>query len=359
MKLFNNITNNISKLIAIAALTITATSCDSSALFDDQGDCDPKFYVKFEYKMHMEKGDAFKEQVKAVDLWLFDEETGEYKYHFYSTVADFQEINNQLLLPIDVLPGKYDFIAWCGDIDNRHFKTNDVIEHKTHTTTRLHKRRYEGQQAVSDENLDLLFHGKLDNAVLPNEEGSYIYTIPLTRDVKSINLTLQHQSGEIDTDNIEVTMLDNNGALNHDNSLDESDEFILYRPWSKRVGTLADNNIVSDLSKKVFGDETQQSGRGNFMNVEFTTSRLMDNHTPNITIKRKDTGDVIFQIPVIDWIKQLRSKKYAEMSDQEYLDRKHDHDLLVLLQDDGNGGWMAVSIVINGWHMIDNGESNL
>ena len=353
-KLFKNIANNLTKLIAIAAVTVAASSCEK--IFDYEGDCDPQYFVKFEYTMHMEKGDAFKEQVQAVELWIFDNETGEYVDHIYSTVADLEPYD--YLLPINVKPGNYDFVAWCGHISNRHFKVNDVINNRTHASCRLHKRGYEGSQATSDENLDLLFHGKLEDANLPDQEGTYIYTIPLIRDVNNIVLTLQHISGEFDTENITVTMADNNGTMLHDNSLDETDEHILYKPWSLRTGTLENPfDVVSRASED--GDGVTVTTSGNFLTVELSTARLMANHNPVISIKDEAKGNVMFQIPLTKWLLQLRSEQYTSMGDQEYLDRRNQHELMVFLQDKGDGGWTAVSIVINGWHVIDNGQQEL
>lgn len=352
-KIFNRIAGFTFKIFTLASVAMGLSSCES--IFDYEGDCDPKYFVKFEYTMHMEKGDAFKEQVKAVDLWIFDSETGKYVDHVYSTVADLAQYN--YLLPIDVKPGNYDFVAWCGDIDNRHFKVNDEINHSSDARCRLHKRKYEGAKAISEENLDLLFHGKLDGAVLPDEQGSHIYTIPLIRDVNNISITLQHVSGEFDTTHKRITMSDNNGTMHHDNSIDETDEFITFRPWSLVTGTLeGDKQSRADYNEDHDGFTDVNGGKGNYMNIELSTARLMTGHNPLVTIMDEENGKVMFEIPVVKWLLQLRSKQYSSMEDQEYLDRKNQHELMVLLQDDGKGGWMAVSVVINGWHMIDNGE---
>ena len=309
--------------------------------------------------MHMEKGDAFKEQVKAVDLWIFNEDNGEFVDHIYSTVDVLK--STDYLLPINVKPGNYNFVAWCGDIDNRHFTQNTSPALHSEATCHLSKRSYEGEQAVSKENLDLLFHGKLDGAILPNEEGKHIYTIPLIRDVNNIMLTLQHVSGEFDTEHKEITMMDNNGFMFHTNLLDENDENILYRPWSTRTGTL-ENAFEGAKVRRNFDindEENADQSTGNFMTVELSTARLMANHNPIITIKDNETGQIIFQIPLTKYLLQLKSELYADMPDQEYLDRKNQHELMVFLQDDGRGGWTVVSIVINGWKVIDNGAEDL
>lgn len=361
-KFFKSIAHKTFGLIAMAAAMTTMTSC-KEFIYDYEGDCDPHYFVKFEYTMHMERGDAFKEQVKAVELWVFDTESGDYVDHYYSTVADLAETN--YLLPINVKPGNYDFVAWCGDIDNRHFKVNGSIGSKHHASCRLEKRGYEGSQATSSEDLDLLFHGKLDGAVLPDEQGTHIYTVPLIRDVNNIMLTLQHVSGEFDTEHKRITLVDRNGSLLHDNNLDESDVDILYKPWSLRTGTVDGSSSTLKFSRDgsddtIIDDSVATDGSyGNYMTTEFSTSRLITSHNPKITIADTETGQTIFQIPLMSWIQELKSNRYASMDYQEYLDRQHNYELMVILQDDGRGGWTAVSVVINGYHVIDNGSTDL
>ena len=353
---FKSIVKKTFGLLSMAAAMTALTSCDDF-IYDYEGDCDPHYFVKFEYTMHMERGDAFKEQVNAVELWVFNADDGTFADHYYSTVADLAETD--YLLPIDVAPGNYDFVAWCGDIDNRHFKINDLIESKSHSTCRLAKRVYEDLKATSSENLDLIFHGKLDNAVLPNKQGKHIYTVPLIRDVNNIGVTLQHVSGEFDTEHKRFTLVDRNGSLFHDNSIDETDEDIVYKPWSLRTGLLESSSQL--LNTKANDDDSYNSdgSYGNFMKVEFSTSRLVEGHNPLITISDSQTGKTIFQIPLMQWILELRSNKYYSMDNQEYLDRNHEYELLVLLQDDGRGGWTAVEVVINGYKVIDNGSQEL
>lgn len=358
-----------------AAVALSISSCEH--LYDYEGDCDPHYYIKFEYTMHMEYADAFKEQVQAVDLWIFEKATGKLVQHKYSTVEDLKATD--YLMPVDVDPGEYNFVAWCGHINNQHFKFNENISEHTHATCRLDKRVYDAGQATSDEYLDLLFHGKLNDAVLPtwkqltdaNDNGEklsnykytwdelskqhkVVYTIPLIRDVNNILLTLQHISGDFDTKNITVTMTDNNGSMLHDNALDESDEVIEYRPWAIRSGNLENEAGILSLSR----DENDGS-YGNFLNIGLSTSRLMADHNPIINISDNSTGKTMFSIPLNKWVLQLRSPKYSSMDPQEYLDRRNEHELMVILQDDGDGGWFAYEIVVNGWHVINNGEFEL
>lgn len=389
----------LSKLTAVAAIALAGVSCES--LYDYEGDCDPHYYIKFEYDMNMEFADAFKEQVECVNLWVFDKQTGDCVKHIYTPVADLEAYN--YLLPLDIDPGQYNFVAWCGDIDNRHFTHQgaSVSKHEA-ATCRLSKRGVEAEEgspnigmATSSDDLDLIFHGKLNEATLPTwatlmaavdesarpggsayqfipeykcsymwdelaQQHKVVYTVPLVRDVNNITLTIQHHNGPMNTTFKRVTMIDNNGMMLHDNSVDVSDENIVFKPWALSVGTLAGNSFGDpdgDYLDQTFsrGGAGDPSAEHDFMKVELSTARLMADHDPYITIYDIETGNTVFSFPVVQWLCQLRSAKYSGMSDQEYLDRKYDHELYVILEDDGRGGWTAISVVINGWHIIENG----
>lgn len=384
----------ISRFVMAAALAVTFSSCEH--LYDYEGDCDPQYYIKFEYDMNMEYADAFKEQVECVNLWVFEKSTGNFVKHIYTPVADLKSTN--YLLPLDVDPGEYNFVAWCGDIDNRHFSHNGAnVQQHSQATARLSKRGTENEtgnayfgMSTSDDDLDLLFHGKLNDAVLPtwselmaaNEAGNMqekfkctylwdeldqqhkvVYTVPLIRDVNNITLTIQHLAGPMNTDKKRIAMLDNNGSMLHDNSIDETDETIVYKPWSLSVGTLegesTGSNGEDDWLNKTFsysrGGIGDPSAQHDFMKIELSTGRLMADHDTKISVNDIETGVNVITFPVTKWLCQLRSEKYSFMSDQEYLDRKYDHEIYVILEDDGRGGWTAVSVIINGWHVIDNG----
>ena len=45
-------------------------------IYDDEGDCDPHYKVKFRYDMNMKFADAFSNEVNAVTLYVVDESTG-------------------------------------------------------------------------------------------------------------------------------------------------------------------------------------------------------------------------------------------------------------------------------------------
>lgn len=58
-------------VLMIAVLTLT--SC-GGMIFDDEGDCDVTYRLRFRYDMNMKFADAFTHEVKSVSLYAFDTE---------------------------------------------------------------------------------------------------------------------------------------------------------------------------------------------------------------------------------------------------------------------------------------------
>lgn len=390
-KYLSKIANRLLTIILPAtALTFATTSCEN--VYDNEGDCDPHYYVRFVFDMNMEYADAFNEQVKSVDVWIFEKESHDLVQHISDSGDALKD--DGYMLPINVEPGKsYNIIAWCGLENNRHFTVSGNINSLTDPKVTM-ARKVAESGATSDELLDELFQGIIDVENVPDwqtvqdvhadpskmpvqssvygtqtvyapvyewnkEKQQYdvIYTVSLIRDTNNITLTLAHQNGDFNLDQLRIEMADNNGSMYHDNSLNESDQTITYTPWRIATGSLDQSRLsTKDFS---FDDPIVDSHYANFLTSEISTARMTTGHEKTYRIYYKDTNQTIFQIPLTRWVTQMRSQRYSNMTDQEYLDRENQYDLLVFLQDDGRGGWEAVEVVINGWHIIENGKTPL
>ena len=327
------------------AAVLLCSACGS--VFDDEGDCDPRYFVRFVYDMNMLRVDAFASQVSSVDLYVFDAESGAYVTH----LSDKGEAlaSGSYRMPLNLAPGKYDLIAWCGLADNgEDFTVAQTVAQPGDLKCAMARSRDE-KGAYSKRNLHALFHGSL-SVELPDAEGEHVYTVKLTKDTNNINLSLNHTAGPLDPDRFEVTMTDENGLMAHDNSL-LTDEQIEYRPWSLRSGTLD----VTTSRADALDDDEDDSNQGSYLKAEISTARLMADHDCRINIVDKEQGKVVFSIPLVQWALLLRSDNHASMGDQEYLDREDEYNLMVFLTDNAGStdGWMAMEIVINGWHIIN------
>lgn len=331
----------------VLAAAVLGTSCER--IFEYEGDCDALYYVEFSYKMNMEFAEAFSQQVESVDLYVFDAKTGA----FIKNYAEAGEAlkNENYRMAVDLQPGTYEFVAWCGLKDGSLFDLKRTAAVNSDLTCKL-QYKVEGGLPYSDEELGLLFHGKKIDT-LPDAAGEHVVTIDLVRDTNNINLSFS-QIGDagMAEGQFSVSMVDDNGSMNYDNTL-QPDLAIDYRPWTERYFTTEYNAAAAAA------EEDAEEDAFNTYKAEISTARLMADHSPKIVITDNETGNVIYSIPIVEWAKEMRSERYASMDDQEYLDRQHDYDVMLYLKDDAKQGWIAVSIEINGWRKNDLGSPNI
>ena len=351
MKLFS--INAVKTQACVASLfaAMAFTSCDDGhPVFDYEGDCDPHYYVQFVYDMNMEWHDTFGSNVNSVKLYVFDPATGELvDVYTENDVATLSTPGYKM--PVDLQPGEYEFVAWCGLENNKKnlFRLQDNITLREHLNCRM-ERQYEGENAFQDEQLHAVFHGKVTEELV-DEEGDHIVTVPLIKDTNNIVLSLQHVSGEpLTKDMFTVTMSESNGHLAHDNSL-KQDESIEYRPWHLRAGSV-------DISGSRADDDANGDNLNYFM-AELSTSRLMKDRDTRINIMDNATGNIVYSIPIVKWVNAFRSQQYNDINnnihvitdDQEYLDRQSNYELMLYL-DNGEEGWLAAEIYINSWRVV-------
>ena len=360
---------------AVAALLLAMgmTSCGDLSVFEDEGDCDPHYYLKFVFDRNMLYNDqyqigadAFAAQVGSVDVYIFDAKTGDFVARYSDAGERLREFGYRL--PIDIKPGDYEIIAWCGLADNDgHFTIADNISSYSDLKCRMARSMDGNQVTYSDKCLNALFHGRITHT-FPDKEGDHYATVNLTKDTNYIQLALHHNAGELDPDRFSVMMEDDNGYLAYDNSLID-DITIQYRPWSIRGG-------VVDMETDGYNSRAAEDGTG-FLVAELATSRLTANHNPLLTVTDNVTGRVVFSLPLVKYVLMMKSDRYSKMEAQEYLDREDEYSVIVFLQNnkkdpdnndpdpepnpdpDDDEGWYAVEIVINGWHIVDNGNVGL
>lgn len=347
---FNKIKKQTAIFFGLSVVAASLSSCHDNPVFDYEGDCDPHYFLQFVFDRNMHYNDqngigadAFPAQVNSVDVYFFNPETGEYVAHY----ADKGEALRQqgYRLPVDVNPGEYDIIAWCGLADNDgHFSIPETINHNSELKCRMDRKVDEQGIVYSDTYLNAVFHGRISHD-FPDKEGEHIATVYLTKDTNYIQLALQHRSGALDAERFSITIDDANGHMAHDNSLLKDDD-IQYRPWSQRGGVVD----MGDVTKA----EEIDNGTG-FLVAELATSRLMADRKPYITVTDQETGEPVFRLALVDYLLMMKSDRYSRMDSQEYLDREDEYSIMVFLENKDNEGWFAAQIVINGWHIVNNG----
>ncbi len=368
----------ISRLAAVAASVVTLmaslTSCNG-AIYDDEGDCDVTYRLRFRYDMNMKYADAFHHEVKSVHLYAFAPD-GKLVWQAIDSGEKLSQEGYEIILPLQA--GDYKLMAWCGLDNGESFYVQTINEGDTRDPLhcKMNRTTHPEDGIVSTDDLHPLFHGTLDvNLPESIEGGDYVYTMPLTKDTNVVRIVLQHLSGkDVNHEDYTFKIEDNNGWLHHDNSLLDDDN-ITYHAWSKYSGSagvgtraLAFPPAASDPDSE-FGRHLLASAEVSGLNssraitevkvavAELTVSRLVQrdwnvNAKPMLTIRRASDKDIVAQIPFIDYALLVKGNYNRDMSDQEYLDRQDEYNMTFFL--DENNHWLSSYIMINSWRVVLN-----
>ena len=322
-----------------------------SMMEDDQSDCPTGLYVSFKYDYNLQRADMFKDHVGSVTVYVFDEQgrfvtkqTEENKYGEEPLKKYGYQMN------IKNLPdGKYQLMAFAQQkpyADTSAEGANFVVSEpkKGDGMEALHARldrttlRSDGPTAMVDNkgvSLDTLWNGFNTHFVEVCSARPSYDTISLVRDTKMLTVTLSHldadKQADISTDDFDVYIVDNNGWINHDNSLRE-DEYLLYTPF--RMWETEHNNK---------GDVHREAHFG------LMFSRLMyyaeAEKNAQLVIHSKETQKDVVKIYLSDYLAQCRNAvDYIRYSQQEFLDRGYDYGLHFFLIGDT---WQEVELQIS------------
>lgn len=333
-------------LLTAVVVVFSTISCNSSIIFDSEGDCGVYYRIRFKYDYNMKFADAFVREVNSVRLFVFDSEgvLVEVVESLDQAALESGDFEIELELP----SGSYDLVAWCGLMQEESF---DLLAQVTEGKTRIEElqvrmnRQYdESGNAFVEKDLLPLFHGSL-HLEYSDIPGTYTETISLMKCTNVVRVVLQQLSGEdVDVDRFRFEITDSNGLMDWDCSLLD-DEPLTYHPWSLQTGYAG----VEELQRA-----TTQVG---VALAEFTIDRMVDSASPILTVYNRESGEKVLQIPVADYALLVKGNYNAQMSNQEYLDRQDEYSMTFFLDEDGE--WLSASVIINSWRVVINeGEIN-
>lgn len=336
----------ISSALMIALIAgFTFTSC--STIFDYEGDCSFTYHVKFKYDKNMLYADAFAGNVTYVSLFAFDAETG--LLVFTDTESGEALKAEDYTMPLDLQPGTYDLLAWCGSAvaDNKVIVPEVEIGKTTLADVDCMIDRVvtgEHSSCVLD-NMGSLYHGK-ERVTLTDDEGKHIKVLSLTKNTNKVNIILQHLSGiDVDPNLFTFRIEDNNGHMDYENNI--VSDSITYHPWSVRAGTAGiDANIRDTLTRATTITSVSVAV------AEFNVGRLMKENEPMLSIYNVEENKRILSIPLVDYALLVKSAdtEGRTMSDQDYLDRQDAYSMTFFL--DEHGDWASARIIINSWLVV-------
>lgn len=308
----------------------------SSCVYEDLYPCPEGISLRFVYDYNMEYANAFMSQVHCLTLYVYDE-AGNYLGTYTETGDVLKDENYRMV--IDLPEGNYRFAAYGGLACSQHsFSITDepaVGSAMEDLDVVMAHENYE-----SDVQLHDFFWGMTD-AVVEYEEYSEA-TVYMMKNTDNIRVVLQQSDTdaeplEIEDFDISIVGLDSWHFLWDNTVADDAGQDMTYLPWASGDGL-----------------DVGGSASGNYVSAayaEFSVSRPMADSQARLVIYSHQQQENVADIPLVKYLLLLRSEKYADMDDQEYLDREDLWSIVFLLND---YSWNDVQIIINDWTVRDN-----
>lgn len=349
---------SILTVVAILSLLFVTQSCDDSFIFDGEGDCTP--YVQFVFKKHRHaltqipgrETDAFYSAVESVHLFIYDAASGELVYDKtektdnLKSEIDLKTGNNadRCFMPVDLAPGKYRMIAWCGfaeDDSNNAFRLSSTTVRGgySHCEVKLS----DAGRPVNKEKYDAVYHGTKIAEITFDSSSRQIIPIELTKNTNDIAVWVQHASKTFSEGEYEVVYTDANGMMHFEDNSMVSPARLEYRPHT--------TSLLS--SNTEYNGQEMETGA---LVAHLSTSRLMEAHKNDarLEVRTKD-GQTVFSIPFIKYVLNLQT---ATNDHQYYLDCEDTYNCSFYLTGD-NGTWMPARIIINNWVVVPDQNSDI
>lgn len=393
-------------ITALCAVAVAMLAASCTMIQDSVDYCPTGLYVRFVYDYNTARADMFKDHVGHVRLYVYDEQGHKVAERAVSNSASASPLAGYgyslHFNPAELRPGRYRLqaVAMQRDWDEalsrpgakyRHENAIDrgddmrltldhqaepipgtaqhLVDHASMPLDTLwHTLKIQAHDPV-DGTAELPMHRTVKPySVYPLEEqyvtvtdnmATYA-TVSLIRDTKHLNLTLR----QIDhPDNIfhqqyEVTLLDVNGTVLHDNTVEEGDS-LRYTPYAAWTSRFTSGGVVIDptdpetpSNPRADTDDTGDIDDFNYQrtahyNIMF--NRLMYNDDASkaamLQIRNLNSGKVVARLNLPYMLAEGRAAyELYGYSPQEYLDREYDYHLNLFLKGDS---WAYCDIVVN------------
>lgn len=329
-------------MMAVAVLFGAHILQGCNAVYEDEEDCSVRYLVEFRFTNNIMETDAFASKVTSVTLFVYDK-NGQLVTSKSESGSALQR--EHYTMAIDVEPGTYDLVAWCGLKDNNAFSLIEGPNPPTLTQAMcIMDREHTEQGAVSQTPLSPLFHAMNTNVSFPKGGAMLagdvvVTTMDLIKDTNTIRIILTHYNGQpVNPDDFTFEIADDNGKMDYDNSL-MKDETITYKEWTKRELPTVEANQSRAVTVV------------NSMIAEIDVARLVTTHDPRLIIQAKDKSEPVLSLPITQLLLTAKGEARSEMSDQRYLDCQDEYNMIFFLTDQ-DGWYMNAGIYINGWHVM-------
>ena len=353
-----------SLLMSLAAvfLTLGLTSCDDNIIYEKEGDCTPK--VQFVFKKHRQalhsvagrEADVFYSTVSSVHLFVFNKETDELVLEKIEKTENLHSASDlkigsgtdKCYLPLDVKPGTYRLIAWCGLDETDHnnaFNLEDATRAGKYTHMQF-KRDEATNHPVHHAKYESVYHGAVEAVITVNSDGTQIIPVELTKDNNDIAVWVQHTTQTFEDGEYEVVYVDANGVVKFDDNALDDDSRLEYH---------AHTTSLLDSETEFNGDKVKSGA----LVAHLSTSRLMagNQHDARLEVRHND-GRVVYSIPFIKYVLQMQT--FTD-NHQYYLDCEDTYNCSFYLtgEKSEDGLWVPSRIIINNWVIVPSQNGKL
>lgn len=327
------------------------TGC--SLWHDDLPECPSGIDIEFVYDYNVQRADLFGDHVGGVIVNVFDGNDNFVLRKEECNTATSQPLSAPgYRMHLNLAPGNYTIVAHAfqrghTEILSRagaKFRVPDLKQGDTidDLYVRL-DRNSVGEVEHGGVALDTLWHGMTEAPVAVNASEVTPARISLVRNTNDLHITL-HQldyPGDICADDFEVSVMDANGKLCSDNSIDPDDGTIVYRPFAQWTSR--------------YPDDEDREAESRAAHMQLSLSRLVYNpesaRLSVLLIQSRGSGEEIARINLPECLAQGRN--YFELQNytpQEFLDREYSYNLDFFLKGDY---WVyaRLGISVLGWNM--------
>ena len=351
-------------ITAFCVVILSLQSC----IHGDLDDCPPmvNYAVAFKYTHHALGNDRFYDDVKVVNLFVFDDHN-----LVYTTVEKYSPYATNFNISLNHLPmGNYHILAWGNVLDQQPF-TISPDSFKVGKTTLAEARLTLERDSVnrSSQEMEKLFFGEVDVEV--PLYLSRIDTIPLINDTKNVRVVIHwDHSGElratqsvINYEEVQLRINASNAVYNFRNLFTGTDN-VVYKPFDFRYNrSLLDiNPRDSVLEQRVY--HYSQDDIHEISNVcvyDFTILRMMTVSPIKLTVERvkkiwPNSPIVIAEIDIIqDFISLFDTKNtLPQYNRQSEFDKYDQYRIDIYLTYDEIAGEYVTGVFRTlPWHLVD------
>ena len=326
----NIISQYVSVVLGAMLATVALSSCER--IFEDLDPCPHGVSLRFVYDYNMEFANAFPKQVDCLTLYIYDD-----KDNYVDTkIVTGEELQDEdYRMTLDLEKGNYHFVAYGGlACDKSSFSLLQTPAADSKRTDLRTAMDADCLTVPERRNLHDMFWGQLTLATADlYSEG----TVKMMKNTNSIRIVLQNVDGtSVKVDDFDFEIIDDNTLFNYDNDLLPNGD-ITYIPWAKGQ---------AQTGVSIVGPDQVVPRPVEVAYAELSTSRLMTKNSPRLLVKRHEDAETVIDFPLNNYLLLMRSDRYSDMGDQEYLDRESRWTLYFFLQ---AGIWLQTRIVVNDW----------